>query len=128
MTTEFKKEEVEPSIADRFEEIARRYPERLACKMATRLLTYDELNRAANRIARAILNKRGPGNEPIALLFEHGVDIVAAIFGVLKAGKFYVAIDPSFPLERIGYVMADTQAGLIVTNWRNADLAQAQTN
>ena len=80
MTTEFMKEEVEPSIADRFEEIARRYPERLACKMATRLLTYDELNRAANRIARAILNKTGPGSEPVALLFEHGVDIVAAIF------------------------------------------------
>ena len=122
------KEEVEPSLADRFEKIASQYPYRLAVKMATRVFTYHELNGAANRIARAILNRRGPGSEPIALLLEQGIDIIAAIFGVLKAGKFYVAIDPSSPSERAGYILTDTQAGLIVTNQRNAELAQAHTH
>src|SRR5712692_4793925 len=121
-------EEIEQSVPDRFEKIVRQYPDRLAVKMGDRALTYDELNRTANRIARAILDKRGPGSEPIALLFEHGIDVIAAIFGVLKAGKFYVAIDPSFPLERIAYIMSDSQAGLIVTNGRNEELAQKQTN
>jgi amino acid adenylation domain-containing protein len=121
-------EEIGQSVPDRFEKIVRTYPDRLAVKMGDRALTYDELNRTANRIARAILEKRGPGSEPIALLFEHGIDVIAAIFGVLKAGKFYVAIDPSFPLERIAYIMSDSQAGLIVTNKRNVELAQKQTN
>lgn len=120
-------EEIEQSVPDRFEKIVRTYPDRLAVKMGDRALTYDELNRTANRIARAILEKRGPGSEPIALLFEHGIDVIAAIFGALKAGKFYVALDPSFPQERIAYILEDSQAGLILTNNRNLDLAQKLT-
>jgi iturin family lipopeptide synthetase B len=47
------------------------YPDRLAVKDKNRSLTYDQLNRAANRIARVLLAKRGDTSEPIALLFEH---------------------------------------------------------
>src|SRR5215467_3931370 len=68
---EFKKEEIEQSIPDRFEKIVRLYPHRLAVKAGQRSLTYDQLNRAANRIAAAILAKRGDRNEPITMLFEH---------------------------------------------------------
>lgn len=116
--------EVERSIPERFEKIARRYPDRLALKMGERSLTYDELNRYANRIARTILDKRGPGSEPIAFLFEHGIDIIAALYGVLKAGKFYIALDPTFPVERLRYFLEDSQARLLVTNERNASLTE----
>ena len=71
----------------RFEKIVRLYPDRLAVKMGEYALTYDELNRYANRIGRAILQQRGSGSEPIALLFEHGIDVIAAMMGVLKAGN-----------------------------------------
>jgi amino acid adenylation domain-containing protein len=118
------KEEVEQSIPERFEKVVRMYPDRLAIKMGDRALTYDELNKAANRIGHAILGKRGPGSEPIALVFEHGIDVVAAIFGVLKAGKFYVALDPSFPQERMSCILSDAEPGIIVTNNQNSDLAR----
>jgi acyl-CoA synthetase (AMP-forming)/AMP-acid ligase II len=85
---EFPIEDFETSVPERLEKIVRMYPDRLAVKMEGRLLTYDELNRYANRIARAILEKRGSGSESIALLFEHGIDVIAAILGVLKSGKF----------------------------------------
>ncbi len=45
---EFRKEEIEQSIPDRFEQQVRRYPDRLAVKSRTQALTYDELNKAAN--------------------------------------------------------------------------------
>ena len=125
---EFKKEEIEQSIPERFEKMVRQYTERLAVKMGDRALRYDQLNQAANRIARLILEKRGPGSEPIAVLFEHGIDGIAAIFGVLKAGKFYVALDPSFPERRINYILDDSEAPLIVTNHRNLALARKLTN
>ena len=80
-------DDVEKSIPERFEKIVQMHPDRLAVKMGDRSLTYDDLNRTANQIARVILDKRGLGSEPIALLFEHGIDVVAAIFGTLKAGK-----------------------------------------
>jgi len=124
---ECNKEEIEQSIPQRFEKIVQEFPDRLAIKMGDRALTYDDLNQAANRIARAILAKRGEGSEPIALLFEHGIDAIAAIFGVLKAGKFYVALDCSIPRERICYILQDSQASLILTNSRNLGLARTLT-
>src|SRR5262249_54351190 len=70
---EFPIAEIEQSISDRFEKIVRLYPERLAVKMGDRALTYVELNRAANRIARAILNSQGLRQEPVMVLFEQGI-------------------------------------------------------
>ena len=55
------------------------------------------------------------------LLYEHGIDVIAAILGVLKAGKFYVALDPSFSQERIKYILQDSGAALILTNKENVD-------
>ncbi len=120
---EFPMEEVETSIPARFEKIVRMYPDRLAVKNKDRSQTYNELNKAANQIACAILEKRGQGSEPIALLFEHGIDVVAAILGVLKAGKFYVALDPSFPDMRVARILEDCDAKLIVTNEQKNSLA-----
>ena len=97
--------------------------DRLAVKTQYHELTYNMLNQAANRIARAILSQRGEGNEPIALLLEKGASLIAAIIGVLKAGKIYVALDPSFPFARIDAILKDSQAGLLVTNNRNARMA-----
>ena len=120
---EFPREDVETSVPERFEKIVQRYPNRLAVKMGDRALTYDELNKAANRLARAILDKRGPGNEPIALLFEHDIDGIIAILGVLKGHKSYVFLDPSFPTDRIRYILRDSNASLVVVNNRTASLA-----
>jgi len=119
----FEQEYLEKSIPERFEKIVAKYPDGLALKMGDRSLTYDELNKTINRIARAILENRGQGSEPIALLFEHGIDVIAAIFGTLKAGKFYIALDPAFPPHRNAYMLNDSQARLIVTNSRSLPLA-----
>ena len=54
---EFKKEEVEQSIPDRFEQQVARYPDRVAVKTKADALTYAELNQAANRVAHAILDQ-----------------------------------------------------------------------
>ncbi len=63
---EFKKEAVEQSIPDRFEEQVRGYPNRLALKSQGKELTYAQLNRAANRLAQSILAERGESSEPVA--------------------------------------------------------------
>lgn len=120
---EFKKEEIEQSIPDRFEQQVRRYSERPAVKTPTCQFSYEQLNRAANRVARAILGKRGEGAEPIALLLEKNASIIAAILGVLKAGKIYVPLDPSHPQAKSAAILEDSQAEAIVTNRRNLALA-----
>jgi amino acid adenylation domain-containing protein len=120
---EFTRDEVEQSIPERFEKMARLYPDKLAVKTKTEELSYDALNRAANRLARAILERCGGGNQPVALLLDHDAAMIAAILGVLKAGKIYVPLDPSHPRPRITSKLEDLPASLIVTNNRNLSLA-----
>src|SRR5215210_5398418 len=121
----FAKEETERSIPQRFEQQVSRYPDRLAVKTRNHQLSYAALNKVANRVARALLAQRGAGAESIALLLEHDASMIAAILGVLKAGKVYVPLDPSFPYARNAYILEDSQSGLIVTNNENRSLAES---
>ncbi|HEV8517316.1 MAG TPA: amino acid adenylation domain-containing protein, partial [Burkholderiales bacterium] len=112
----FEPEEIEQSIAMRFEQQARLWPTRVAVKTAGQELTYAELNRAANQLAHLLLQERGSGMEPVGLLLEHGAPMVTALLAVLKAGKFYVPLDPTYPLERLAYILDDAQAGIMLAS------------
>ena len=125
---EFSEEEIEQSIPERFEKIVQRYPDQLAVKMGDCALTYDELNKAANRIARAIVERRGSQPEPVVVLFEQGVQAIAAILGVLKSGKFYVPVIPSFPSARVAAILDDAEPGLLITDDKNASVARKPTS
>lgn len=122
---EFSREETDQSIPERFEKIARKYPDRLAVKTKNHSLTYDDLNSAANRMAHTILSQRGRKNEPVALLMEQDAPVIAAILGALKAGKIYVPLDPSLPHLRLKYILEDLQASYMVTNNKNLPLAKS---
>lgn len=125
---EFSREEVQQSIPERFEKQVNQYPNRIAVKTRQTQLTYIELNQAANRLARAIIAERGQGSEAIALLLEQSANLIVSILGILKAGKFYVPLDPSYPQERNIKILEDSQAGLIITNTENLPLAQELAN
>jgi len=102
------------------------YPDRPAVHTGGCALTYDELNRTANRLARAIIDRQGKGNEPVAIFLKHGGPVIPTMLGVLKAGKIFVVIDPSFPEERIKYLLADSRARLLIAG--NATLAFAKAH
>ena len=120
---EFRVEWTEHSILNRFSRVARDYHEKVALKTNQGTYSYGDLDDLSSRLGQAILAKRGGGAEPVALLLEHDAAVPAAMLGVLKAGKFYVTLDPFYPRERNEYILADTSAELMVTNTRN--LAQA---
>lgn len=119
---EFKKEEIEQSIPDRFEQQVRAYPDRLAVRTKTSTLTYSDLNRIANCLSQEILARCGKGQETVALLLENDAPMIAAMLGVLKAGKIYVPLDSSLPRARLAYILEDSQAKLIVSNGRHRAL------
>lgn len=127
---EFRQEDIERSIPERFEQMVRMYPERLAVKTSSHQLTYEGLNSAANRVAHAIIDRAGREPEPIALLVEHDVRAIIALVGILKSGKFYVPLDPLFPNARTAYMLDDCQARLLMTTTDRmshaADLAQSR--
>src|SRR5215211_1595978 len=121
----FAEAETEHSVPDRFEKQADRFPNRIAVRTASREFTYEALNRTANRIAQAILAIDAEAQQRVALLLEQSDPLlVASILGILKAGKIYVPIDPSYPPARTTYVLEDSQAALIVTGSSNLSLAR----
>jgi len=87
--------DIEQAIPRLIERQARATPDHPALASTGTTWSYAELDARANRVAHAVLDRRGPGPEPVALLLEHGAALVAAILGVLKAGKAYVPIDPA---------------------------------
>jgi len=113
------------SIPERFEEQVRAHADRLAMQWPSGRYTYADLNATANRLARAILARRGVSSEPIALLFDHGGDVIAAMLAVLKAARCYVVLDPGYPRERLTYMLNDSGASLIVASRGNLELASA---
>lgn len=120
---EFGQEEVERSIPERFEQMVRRYPDRVAIRTMTHVLNYDELNKRANRLARAILAQGGEAKQSIALLIEDRALTLTAILGVLKAGAIYVPVDPSYPRPRVTFMLQDSNAALMLSANDNIALA-----
>ena len=68
-------------------------------------MTYGELNRSSNRIAMGILDAVGHNEEPVAVLCRHDVPVIAAILGILKAGKFYLPMDADWPEQRASTIV-----------------------
>ena len=120
---EFSRTEIEQSIPARFSRQVRRYGDKTAVKTKQHEWSYRELDRRANQIAHMLLAQGGVGEDRIALLFDHDAPMIAAMLGVLKAGKTYVPLDPAYPRARTGYMLADSQAALVVTDKQNLALA-----
>ena len=113
---EFPKDQTEQTIHRCFERQVKKYPRRVAVKTKNYEWTYEDLDRIASRMARAILAHRGIGEERVALLFAHDAPMVAGILAVLKAGKTYAPLDPSYPRERLLYILEDLQVGALLTD------------
>jgi amino acid adenylation domain-containing protein len=111
----FNKEDIEQSIPKRFEKQVAKFPNNIAIKDNDKELTYNSLNNLANRIAHTILYKCGDTSEPVILLFHQGIELILSIIGTLKANKFYVPIDPTYPHRIIELYFKDVSACLIIT-------------
>ena len=112
----FDRAEIEQSLNARFEALVRAGPARLALQCGRDSLTYLQLSEAANRIAHALLARRGSTAEPVAVVLEQGVGLIAAILGVLKAGKLYVPLEIGAPRERFAHMLRDSDAAVVISN------------
>jgi len=77
-------------------------------------LTYQELHRRAEVIATTLRSYGLGANDLVGVRVERSIGLVVALLGVLKSGAAYVAIDPSFPLERQNYILEDAGAKVLI--------------
>ncbi len=96
-------------------EQAERTPERVAVEFEGRPLTYGELHRRSNQLA-SYLRGLGVGPDvPVGLCLERSLDTLVALFGILKAGGAYLPLDPTYPAERLAFMLEDSGAALLLT-------------
>ncbi|WP_339373119.1 condensation domain-containing protein, partial [Paenibacillus elgii] len=108
-----------------FEEQAARTPEAAAVRYEDKQLTYRELNERANRLA-STLRSAGIGRESIVgILADRSVDLLVGVMGVWKAGGAYVPLDPDYPSDRIGFMLEDSGATVLLTQTHLHERAQA---
>ncbi|WP_370681974.1 beta-ketoacyl synthase N-terminal-like domain-containing protein [Comamonas sp. GB3 AK4-5] len=106
------------AVHERFELIAATLPNKLAVKTLHGSVSYGELNQLANRIASRLLRcgERRLRDLPVAILIPQGINMIAAALGILKAGGFYVPLDPSVPVDRTEHMLRDSEAQLFVVD------------
>ena len=103
------------TVVDLFQAQVRRTPQRTALLSGGREISYAELNARANRFARRLASLGVGPDVPVALYVERGVEMAVAVLAVLKAGGCYCAIDPRNPVERIGAVLKEIGAPVLLT-------------
>lgn len=84
---------------------AERYPDRLAVVAQNEGISYLEMEKKSNQLARALIRRGIKRGDRVGLLGRKSIDSIIAIFGILKAGAAYVPIDPLAPAERINYIL-----------------------
>lgn len=104
-----------PLVHQLFEEQVQRTPEAIALTSEQGSLSYQMLNHRANQLAHYLqASGVGPGSL-VGLCLERSVALVISVLAVLKAGAGYVPLDPTYPAERLNFMLRDAQVNLLLT-------------
>ncbi|WP_420630848.1 non-ribosomal peptide synthetase [Candidatus Leptofilum sp.] len=102
-------------VHEQFEQQAAQMPEAVAAEFPNRRVTYAELNRRANQLAHALQKQGVAPDVKVALSVERSLEMLVGLLGILKAGGTYVPLDPTYPQERLAYMLADSEAKVLLT-------------
>ncbi|MFP5263069.1 MAG: amino acid adenylation domain-containing protein [Blastocatellia bacterium] len=98
-----------------FERQADYYPDAIVVAFQDERLSYGELDRRANQLAR-VLRRCGVGPEVrVGLCVERSAALLVGLLGILKAGGAYVPLDPGYPKPRLSFLVEDSEAAVLVT-------------
>ncbi|WP_025028876.1 non-ribosomal peptide synthetase, partial [Caldalkalibacillus mannanilyticus] len=100
----------EQTLHQLFEEQVKRTPEAVAVSFGNEQLSYTELNARANQLAHRLQAEGVQTESLVGILVERSIETVVGILAILKAGGAYVPIDPSYPVERMEYILQDSGA------------------
>ncbi|MBQ0024242.1 MAG: amino acid adenylation domain-containing protein [Bacteroidales bacterium] len=94
---------------------ARLTPEATAVTACDRTLTYKEFNDAAGRMANALIKEGLHRSDKVVLLLPRRSDFLVAALAVMKCGAAYIPMDPEYPVERISYILGDSEGRFVIT-------------
>jgi amino acid adenylation domain-containing protein len=113
-------------VHQQFEIQAAKQPDAVAVVFEGEAITYRELNRRANYLARLLQHAGVAPEVLVGVCMERSVEMVVALMGTLKAGGAYVPLDPTYPRERLDYMIQDAQLPVLLTQKRFLELLPEQ--
>ncbi|MFG2091674.1 amino acid adenylation domain-containing protein [Spirillospora sp. NPDC048824] len=102
------------ALPDRFQVAVAERPNATAVVDGDRTLTFAELDRCVERVARSVAAAGAGADDVVGLLLPRSADLLAAILGVQRAGAAFLPLDPQYPTERLAYLVRDSGLRLIV--------------
>ena len=108
-----------------FEEQVLRTPTSPALKLFGIVMTYEELNRKANQLARHLITNGLKNSEKVGLVCGRNFEMMIGMIGILKAGGVYVPIDPEYPADRQQYILENSSVKIVLVDTQNAASVQA---
>ncbi|RAP49029.1 MAG: hypothetical protein BZ136_04050, partial [Methanosphaera sp. rholeuAM74] len=91
-------------------------PDNIALIASDARLTYGELNKKANRIANALINRGIKPNSNVLVMIPRSSNLISTILGVLKAGCAFIPIDINYPKGRIEYIFENSNADYLIAD------------
>jgi amino acid adenylation domain-containing protein len=105
----------EKTVVDLFKVHVEKAPEKVALKDDFKSYSYSELNKISNQIAEYLIATYGEQDKsPIGVLLGRSAEMVVVLLAILKSGRAYIPLDPTFPKERLNYIVGDSQIKLII--------------
>ncbi|HEY3706463.1 MAG TPA: amino acid adenylation domain-containing protein [Terracidiphilus sp.] len=108
-----------------FEEQVARAPDAIAVLSGRQSLSYRELNERANQVARYLRNRNVGPEVLVGVCFSRSPEMVVALLGVWKAGAAYVPLDPSYPRERLSFMVDDAALAVLLTHSQHSSMFQS---
>ncbi|MBO0474077.1 hypothetical protein IGL98_000584 [Enterococcus sp. DIV0840] len=106
----------EVDIVTWFEKEVEKHPQRIAVGISGEMLTYEELDRRANYVAKILVEEGVEKEDIVGIILNRSIELIIAILGILKTGAAFLPIDSENPEERINYIIKDSHAKQIITN------------
>lgn len=106
---------LDQTIYGLFEAQVAKTPNRVAVSHHGSTLTYAELDQRAHNVACRLQKLGVRTNDFVAIFAERGIDFLASILGVHKAGGAYIPVDPSYPVERVQYMLTNSQTKWVIS-------------
>jgi aspartate racemase len=98
-----------------FEAQAARTPDAVAVEFAGERLTYQQLNRRANQLAHHLRGLGVSNGSLVGICVRRSFDVMVGLLGILKAGGAWVPLDPTYPKERLAFMLSDSEAAILLT-------------
>jgi long-chain acyl-CoA synthetase len=112
-------------VQDFLQNSAIRFPDKVALICDGQRLTYAEIDAAANRLAHALLDQGVQRGDRVVIFMPNAVEVVIAIFAILKAGGIFVIVNATTKRDKLTYILNNCRAVALVTSARSANLATA---